>query len=727
MATAADLAIIVTAQNKTNATLAGIRGDLKATEDRVTSFGATMQRIGERASGFIVANVVQRGFGLLEQGIGHAISAASNLNESLSKTRVVFGSASASVEQFAQGSARSLGISRQATLEATATFGNLFTAMRIAVGPAAEMSTAIVKLASDLASFNNTSPEEALIALRAGLVGEIEPLRKYGVNLNQATIEQRAMTLGLLKQGETITASAKAQAAYSIIMEQTKTAQGDFARTADGLANSQRTLKAVFDDVSASLGRALIPAANFATQELAKLGGGFDTTGTESAMLRIQISIVDMAMQAEKALTSLINLGNDAGGVLNGINGTVESAALKVNKFLHNLTEGGTLGTIGLAPGNRPPAGEVLGPPTPDNSLLGRLRANLESALANAGKDAATGITGSGSVLGDALDGVAGTVKQKTTGIGDALQGMVGTLRSAASSLFATPTREQAGINLNLDVATFALNGMQYAASQMAVSLDAASAAIGRNIDQLNEQKAKLSDEAAALSTNASNAASRASNQASYISKSDFGDNKGGEAAAKALQRTLTLEAQNAAAAQKMNANAQAAIDKKIRDAERSQKNIETQKQAQANLVAQQQRVVDGYSRQAQVLEGLHKIEQDRLVLADQTLLSEGKQQALYQQLYDKTFNLTGAAQAAADKLNINLIPGFDAAMNAGHTLADTLNNEVAGSFRNASGQVDTWMGKLDAFVTRITSLAAPSQPGGNQSPNLTLQPSMSG
>jgi hypothetical protein len=104
------------------------------------------------------------------------------------------------------------------------------------------MSTSMVGLASDLASFNNTDPAEALEALRAGLTGETEPLKRYGINLNDATLKAEAMRLGLDTTGSTLSANTKAQAAYSLIMQQSSLAQGDFARTSAGLANQQRIM-----------------------------------------------------------------------------------------------------------------------------------------------------------------------------------------------------------------------------------------------------------------------------------------------------------------------------------------------------------------------------------------------------------------------------------------------------------------------------------------------------
>jgi phage-related protein len=201
-----------------------------------------------------------------------AITGASDLSESMSKNSIVFGDASDSVLRFTENAARGLGQSQAQALEATGVFGNLFRALKIGEAPAAEMSTTLVQLASDLASFNNASPEVALDALRAGIVGETEPLKRFGVNLNEATIKAKALELGIASGNETLTAAQKAQAAYALILEQTELAQGDFARTSGGLANQQRILAAQWQDMQAKVGTLLLPAitklATFANNTL---------------------------------------------------------------------------------------------------------------------------------------------------------------------------------------------------------------------------------------------------------------------------------------------------------------------------------------------------------------------------------------------------------------------------------------------------------------------------
>lgn len=187
------------------------------------------------------------------------VDAASSLAESQSKVNVVFGDSAKAVTDFANTAAEKMGMSKQAALEAAGTFGNLIQAFGLGQGQAKEMSTTLVQLASDLASFNNTSTEDAIQALRSGLSGETEPLKKYGVALNDVRLKQVAMNMGLYDGKGALDITAKTQAAYALILQDTALAQGDYARTADGVANRQRTLQAAFQDVKAEIGTALIP------------------------------------------------------------------------------------------------------------------------------------------------------------------------------------------------------------------------------------------------------------------------------------------------------------------------------------------------------------------------------------------------------------------------------------------------------------------------------------
>jgi hypothetical protein len=184
-----------------------------------------------------------------------AVLAASATSESLSKVRVVFRSSAADIETFASTATTALGMSTQKALEASGTLGNLFTAMGIGLPDATRMSKALLQLAADLASFNNIDPTLALEKLRAGLVGEAEPLRALGINLTEAGVTAQALAMGLAQTATALTVADKTAARYALIMQQSATAQGDFARTATGLANSSRIAAGELEDLKANLGK----------------------------------------------------------------------------------------------------------------------------------------------------------------------------------------------------------------------------------------------------------------------------------------------------------------------------------------------------------------------------------------------------------------------------------------------------------------------------------------
>lgn len=242
---------------------------LGKTETRLKKFGKSLD--GTFAGGALAGRGAG-GLGGLAKGGGYALAAgfatqkalqfaqaASDLNEQVSKSKQVFGRSARDIEAWSKTTARAMGISQTQALEASGTFGNLLRTVDITPQKAAKMSQALVKLAADLASFNNASPEDALEALRSGLIGEAEPLRRFGVLLSETRVQQEAMAETGKKSAKELTAQEKALARYNLILKDTAPAQGDFARTSSGLANQQRILNAQIADLEANLGKLLIP------------------------------------------------------------------------------------------------------------------------------------------------------------------------------------------------------------------------------------------------------------------------------------------------------------------------------------------------------------------------------------------------------------------------------------------------------------------------------------
>jgi phage-related protein len=147
--------------------------------------------------------------------------------------------------------------------------GMIFTmlkSMKLAPGPAKEMSKSISTLAYDMASFYNLDPEEAFAKLRSGLVGEIEPLRMLGINVNENVVKMKAWEMGIgdltMENGKlkgTLTEQEKVQARYAAILDATSDAQGDLARTADSPANKLRIFQQRVEEFGMKIGNIIIP------------------------------------------------------------------------------------------------------------------------------------------------------------------------------------------------------------------------------------------------------------------------------------------------------------------------------------------------------------------------------------------------------------------------------------------------------------------------------------
>jgi hypothetical protein len=197
---------------------------------------------------------------VLLKGLQDCVTAASDLNETVSKGQQIFGSGFQTVEKFAGTAAEQFGISKQAALDASSTFATFGKSAGLGGEELAGFATGLTGLASDLASFNNTSPDQAIQAIGAALRGEAEPMRQYGVLLDDATLRNRAMAMGLIKSTkEALTPQQKVLAAQAEIYAQTADAQGDFARTNDGLAGQAKIATARFEDMKAQIGTALLP------------------------------------------------------------------------------------------------------------------------------------------------------------------------------------------------------------------------------------------------------------------------------------------------------------------------------------------------------------------------------------------------------------------------------------------------------------------------------------
>lgn len=188
-----------------------------------------------------------------------AIKFGSDLEESTSKAATVFGDAIGKIDAEA-GNLND--ILDEATFRDTAgTFGALLKNLGFTSDAAADLSVKWIKLAEDMSSFHNVGVEESLGAIQSALSGEFEPLKRFGVQLNEATIKAKALELGLIDAGEPVDAMTRALVVNNELFAQQGDVIGDVERTMGGAANSTRKLLSNLTDSAAELGKKLLPLA----------------------------------------------------------------------------------------------------------------------------------------------------------------------------------------------------------------------------------------------------------------------------------------------------------------------------------------------------------------------------------------------------------------------------------------------------------------------------------
>jgi hypothetical protein len=319
--------------------------------DRLRDKFDKLQKQG--AKGFAIgagAAITAKGLSVLDSALastvdfmGDSISKASDLNETMAKSGKVFGDQADEVEAWGDTTADTLGLSKQSAIAAAAGFGDLFNKMDETKGASLQMSTGLVKLSADLASFHSLAggSTEALEKLRAGLAGEAEPLRSVGVFLSEAKVQAKAAALGFKEVNGRFTEGAKIAARYALIMEETASAQGDFADTSDELANTQRRANAALEDAQAQLGQKLIPIMTKATE------AGIDLIGMVTALADAVDGVGASAESGGSALDALIGAADDAGlrfGMLSDFVKEAADSASGAEGSLRSLTGNGFAG-----------------------------------------------------------------------------------------------------------------------------------------------------------------------------------------------------------------------------------------------------------------------------------------------------------------------------------------------------------------------------------------------
>ncbi|MFA5937669.1 MAG: phage tail tape measure protein, partial [Candidatus Paceibacterota bacterium] len=236
----------------------GVDAGLNRADSKLAGFQNKLQKVGEGMTN--AGKKMTMGLTLPIVGLGIAgVKMASDLNETVNKVNVAFGESANKVQEWGNTTLKSLGLAKGSALDAAALFGDMATSMGLPQQAAADMSMKMVGLGADLASFKNISFEEAQTALAGVFTGETESLKRLGVVMTQTQLDAFALAQGLGKTTSEMSQAELVNLRYAFVMDKTKNAQGDFARTSDGTANQLRIMQETFKETSATIGQNLLP------------------------------------------------------------------------------------------------------------------------------------------------------------------------------------------------------------------------------------------------------------------------------------------------------------------------------------------------------------------------------------------------------------------------------------------------------------------------------------
>ena len=208
-----------------------------------------------------------------------------------------------------------------------ATYNAMLTSMGLTSQESLKMSEGLTQLSYDMASFYNLKPEEAFEKLKSGLSGEAEPLKALGILVNDNTIKTYAYAHGIAKQGEALTEQQKVMARYGVIMESTKNAQGDLARTMDSPTNKIRVMKEQAEQLGIQFGQLLIPILEKLIGIVKPLMDKFQGLSKEQQEMIVKIGLVVAAVGPIIGIIGkVISIAGTLSTVIGSISGAIAAA-----------------------------------------------------------------------------------------------------------------------------------------------------------------------------------------------------------------------------------------------------------------------------------------------------------------------------------------------------------------------------------------------------------------
>lgn len=282
----------------------------------LSGFLSRLDVIGDIASGQFIANMAVNGINSIIDGItgsiDESIGLASDLVETQNVVDVTFEDSASTINKWAQEALNAYGITETKAKQYSSTLGAMLKSMGIADDQVLQMSMDMAGLAADMASFYNLDHDTAFEKIRSGISGETEPLKALGINMSVANLNAFALEKGMNKAFDKMSQAEQATLRYQYLLEATKDAQGDFARTGDSFSNEMRKLQTNLDRIKTEFGKGLLgvvtPAISLLNNVLSDKS--YQYTTAEKIMQERDESIYDAKATYAQSLTIVNSMRN---------------------------------------------------------------------------------------------------------------------------------------------------------------------------------------------------------------------------------------------------------------------------------------------------------------------------------------------------------------------------------------------------------------------------------
>ncbi|MCR4436159.1 MAG: hypothetical protein QHH06_10300 [Clostridiales bacterium] len=207
------------------------------------------------------------GAGSLAAVAKEGVELASSLTEVQNVVDTTFGKSADQINKWSKTALDSFGLSELQAKQYSSTLGAMLKSSGLTGKAMVDMSEKLAGLAGDLSSFYNISQDEAFQKIQSGISGETEPLRELGINMTVANLQAYALSKGIKTSYDKMDQASQVALRYSYLMDKSKDAQGDFAKTQGSFANQTRLLKTNFQQLSAKIMSGLLPTLSGLAQK----------------------------------------------------------------------------------------------------------------------------------------------------------------------------------------------------------------------------------------------------------------------------------------------------------------------------------------------------------------------------------------------------------------------------------------------------------------------------